>query len=46
MRLHGGTVDIESQEGVGTTVRLLFPADIVVPKSSTQPKLTVVASRT
>ena len=46
MRLHGGTVRIESEEGVGTTVRLLFPADIVVPKSSTQPTLTVVASRT
>ncbi|MDF1731237.1 MAG: ATP-binding protein [Minwuia sp.] len=46
MRLHGGTVRIESQEGAGTTVRLLFPADIVVPKSSTQPTLTVVASRT
>ncbi|WP_281018798.1 MULTISPECIES: ATP-binding protein [unclassified Minwuia] len=46
MRLHGGTVRIESQEGVGTTVRLLFPADIVVPNSSKQPKLTVVASRT
>ena len=46
MRLHGGTVRIESEEGFGTTVRLLFPADIVVPQSSGQPTLTVVASRT
>lgn len=46
MRLHGGTVRIDSQEGIGTTVRLLFPASIVVRKSSTQPTLTVVASRT
>ncbi len=46
MRLHGGTVRIDSEEGVGTTVRLLFPADIAVTRSSTQPTLTVVASRT
>lgn len=45
MRLHDGTVHIDSQEGIGTTVRLLFPASVVVPKSSTQPTLTVVASR-
>ncbi|MDF1735615.1 MAG: ATP-binding protein [Minwuia sp.] len=48
MRLHGGTVSIESEEGAGTTVRLLFPANIVVSKESAQaqPRLTVVASRT
>lgn len=47
MRLHGGTVTINSEEGAGTTVRLLFPANIVVSKTPAMdpPRLTVVASR-
>ena len=30
MRLHDGTLDIESEKGIGTTVVLRFPADRIL----------------
>lgn len=37
VRQHRGWVQVESQPGAGTTVRIHFPADFNLPSSSTEP---------